>query len=152
MASLAYLLLLPIILLFELRAPQELPVPLLLCLSMGQAGAWLERWERRRADVLAEAAALWNADGDKGLAPERVIARSLSAQAASRFLLYLACYSCVYALVSLCRAWDALPCIPLVTWPVMYGIGLMGAVLSLRTRRAYVALACALGGAILFHL
>lgn len=152
MASLAYLLLLPVAPSLAPHIPEQLPLPLLLCLALGHAGAWLERRERQRADALAEAVETWNAGGKGGITPERAVAFSLAAQAVSRFVLYLLCYACVYAVVVVGGAWGALPSVPALTWNALYGLGLMGAVLSLRTRRAYAVLVCGLAAAILVHM
>lgn len=142
-ASLSYLLILPLQLLLRFSSPQELPLPLLLCLCCASLGAWLERYERLRANVLAEAVDQWVINR-QGLSPERAVGLSLAAQCALRFILYLVCWTALYGIMAWARGHNFIPVVPGMSWSILYGIGFMGAVLSLRVRRAYAVLMAAL--------
>lgn len=152
MSSLAYLLLLPLVLLLDLQAPQQLGAPLLLCLGCAQAAGWLERWERCRSNVLAEKVLCWSAGEGGGLSPERAVALSLGAQALLRYLAYVLCYTALYGVLSLAKTYALLPVLPNLSWNILYGLGFMGAVLAMRTRRAYAVLVGGLLLVLLSHI
>ena len=63
----------------------------------------------------------------------------------SHVLLYAVCYGLLFCLLAVLYARQALPQLSVLSWPMLYAAALMGAVLSLRTRRAYMVLACSLG-------
>ena len=62
-----------------------------------------------------------------------------------RFLLYALCYALLFCLLAVLTARQALPQLLVLNWPMLYAAALMGAVLSLRTHRAYMVLVGSLG-------
>ena len=62
-----------------------------------------------------------------------------------QFLLYALCYALLFCLLAVLTARQALPQLLVLNWPMLYAAALMGAVLSLRTHRAYMVLVGSLG-------
>lgn len=150
-ACLGYLLLFPLTLQLDLQIPEQLPLPMLLCLSCAHMGAWLERGERVYANALADRVIRWNAGGMGGISPGRALGMAIVRHCVLRFLLYLVCYGGIYVLICLGLRYYLVLVTPL-TWNMLYGVALMGGVLALRTRRAYAVLGCAMLGIVLANI
>lgn len=149
--ALSFLLLFSSVLLLDVQAPAQLPLPLLLCVPCAYVASLLERYSRERANASIEPVAVWCAGGG-GLSPRQVIARGLLLQAGYNALLFLTCFVVIIGTLFFVQRWMGLPSAPELSWNILYGLGLMGAVLALRTRRAYAVLCCAVLLILFVHL
>ncbi len=141
--SLSFLLLFPVATHFGLRQPGELLLPLILVMLAAYLGAFLERRLRIHENCLTDRVASWCA-GD-GLAPAAAVARVALLRAVLQLLLYALCYALLFCLLAVLTARQLLPQLLLLSWSMLYAAALMGAVLSLRTRRTYLVLIGSLG-------
>ncbi len=152
-ATLSFLLLYPLCMLFGWQSPEQLPLPLLICILFAHVSAWQESWLRKRNASHDTAVEAWieqptSAPSAKALSPEAYIWRSHWRVLWSSALLYGLCFGLLYFFFAFLVQKQAFPIIPHLTWNILYGVGLLGAVLALRTRRAYWAL----GGSIVLVL
>lgn len=148
--AISFLLLFSSSLLLALEVPGELPLPLMLCVPCAYAVSLLERRLRERTNARIDDVAAWCA-GQGGLSPSRVVLGSLARQAAANGVLFLVCFALAVGTLYVVRNTFGLPVAPGLSWNVLYGLGLLGAVLALRTRRAYVVLGCALILTLVLH-
>ena len=149
--SISFFLLLPTVLLLDIEAPRQLPLPLMLCVPCAYAVSRLERALRGKANEDIGPVTRWCA-GAGGTSPQRVVWRSVTRQIVGNGLLFILCFYPIYGLLALMQHHVGLPEAPGLSWNVLYGVGLMGAVLALRTRRAYAVLGCALTAMLVIHL
>ncbi|MGE9986008.1 hypothetical protein [Desulfovibrio sp. SGI.169] len=143
--SLSFLLLFPLAAHFDLNQPGELLLPLILVMLAAYLGAFLERSLRIHENRLVDRVESWCAGGGHSLAPAGAVLRIMSLRAVLQFLLFVLCYALLFCLLSILTACQTLPRLMLLNWPMLYVAALMGAVLSLRTRRAYMMLIGSLG-------
>lgn len=149
--ALSFLLLFSSVLLCDVQTPVQLPLPLLLCVPCAYAVSLLERRLRERTNASIEPVTAWCA-GEGGLSPAGAIMRGLLRQIVTNAVLFLIAFALVLGTLFGVREWMGLPSAPNLSWNILYGLGLLGAVLALRTRRAYAVLGCALAGLLLMHL
>ncbi len=159
----SFLLLYPLCILFHWYAPSMLPIPLILCLGFGYAASWLEQWHRKKNMAYDACLQEWvenpvagehNAlkedrteqceEKTKGaaiaMAPTEIMAFARWQMLWSAAVLYMLCFALIYAFFYWLQKIYIVPSLPMVSWNVLYGVGLLGAVLSLRTKRAYAVL------------
>lgn len=151
---LSFLLIFSFCLLLDLQIPSQLPILFLLGLPCAYLVASLERRQRQQANIFAAAVQAWcqNPDAGVGLSPEQVVHKALWRVAWTNFGLYMACFILLLVVCLLLQKYEVLLEIPGVTWNVLYGIGLMGAVLALRTKRAYMLLTISLCAIVAWHM
>ena len=135
--SLSFLLLFPLAVHFGLNQPGELLLPLILVMLAAYLGAFLERSLRIHENRLVDRVEAWCAGDGFTLAPAGAVLRVALLRAFLQFLLF-----CLLAVLT---ARQALPQLLVLNWPMLYAAALMGAVLSLRTHRAYMVLVGSLG-------
>lgn len=133
---------------FGFSTPAEAVFPILLCLPLGWLGARLEDLLRVRQNAAYDRLQAW-ARGDAG--PQTRLGRSIlegvAQSAAAHFLFFLAAALSLIGLVGLLLAWDLWqPPQGMFSWGRLWVAASFGGVLSLRSLRAYGALA---GGAAL---
>ncbi len=145
-ATLSFLLLFPLCHHFSWLSPEQLPLPLLLCILFAHVAAGLERWHRVRNTALDARFELWleHPSAPMALSPERIMLRSHWRVLWSSLVLYMLCFVVVYVVFAYLMRHNIFPVFPHVSWSILYGVGLLGAVLALRTRRAYIVLALSL--------
>ncbi len=162
----SFLLLYPLCILFQWYLPSMLPIPLVICLGFGYAASWLEQWHRRKNMAYDACLQEWvekphidesanlkkdlvsscneqEKDAVAAMAPTEIIAFARWQMLWSAALLYMVCFSSIYAFFHWLQKIYTVPSLPMVSWNVLYGVGLLGAVLSLRTKRAYAVLGVA---------
>lgn len=138
--SLSFLLLFPLAMHFSLNQPGELLLPLILVMLTAYLGAFLERSLRIHENRLVDRVESWCSGDGLTLAPAGAVLRVMLLRAFLQFLLFALCYALLFCLLSVLTTRQALPRLALLSWPMLYAAALMGAVLSLRTRRAYMVL------------
>lgn len=143
--GLSFLLLFPLCVHFGLTEPGPLLLPLVLSMLAAYAGSFVEQRQRIRQNRLVDRVEAWCAGSGCGLAPGRAVLHAALARACLQFLLYALSFALIFCLLSFLNARQALPALPKLTWPVLYAAALLGAVLSLRTRQAYLVLFSSLG-------
>ncbi len=153
-ASLSFLLLYPLCLIFSWDLPQQVPIPLLLSIMCAHAAVWLEQWHRSANMSCDARLELWaeNEKNKHGMSPEQIMTQSHWRVLWSSALLYMVCFGVLFGLCSLITVYYGMPSFVGLLWSALYGIGLLGAVLALRTRRAYIVLAFALGAVLLWQI
>ena len=134
--SLSFLLLFPLASHFGLNRPGPLLLPLILVILAAYLGGFMERSLRIHENYLVDRVEAWCAGDCFALTPGQAVLHVVLLRAFWQFMLYL---------IAVLSARQALPQLSILSWPMLYGAALMGAVLSLRTRRAYMVLACSLG-------
>ncbi len=144
--TLSFLLLYPLCLMFDWTLPQQLPLPLFICMLFAHASAWLERWQREQNEANDARLELWveNTANPYALSPECSVALSHWRVLWSAAALYMVCFGVLFGLFTALEHWYVIPMYSSMSWHILYGAGLLGAVLALRVRRAYIVLAGAL--------
>ncbi len=142
-AALSFLLLYPLCLIFQWSMPEQVVLPLVVCILFSHASAWLENWHRSVNASHDARLELWAEDVNNkhGMSPQKILYLSHWRVLWSSALLYVLCFVVLYAFFAVLTLWEWVPVFSHVSWPILYGVGLLGAVLALRTRRAYVVLA-----------
>ncbi len=153
--TLSFILLFSLSLLHGWQEPMQLGIPLLFCVILAHTASWLEKWQRRQNDMLLKGVQVWAecsleapntpkgkhvSHSETSIAPDMVIASAFWRTLWSYALLYLACFVVLHTLFSFMQNIHALPLVPGLSWPILYGMGLTGAVLALRNKRAYAVL------------
>lgn len=133
--ALSYLLTFSMSLLFELHAPGQLVLPLFFTMGSAYASIYLERQQRARANALVETMAAC----EGRLSPDAVVYASIGGRLVQQVGLYLLCFYALYGILRMAVAAlpNGIPFVPGITWEALYGVGAVGALLALRTRRAY---------------
>ncbi|WP_363315625.1 PTS sugar transporter subunit IIC [uncultured Desulfovibrio sp.] len=139
---LSFLLMFPLVRLYGWSAPGALLLPLLLAVLAAYAAAFAERSQRVLLNRIMPAVEGYCRTG-RGCAPGHALLLGISLRACWQFALYLICF------VGLTLVFEGLdsqrrgPLLRNINWPMMYVAAMLGAVLSLRVRKAYsVLLAC----------
>lgn len=140
-ASLNFFIVFCLALVFDWHDPAQFVLPLLLTLPCAWLGAVLERWQYTRNDNALEPLQLWM-QTEGGQSPAHIIARSLLQTACMQGLLFLLLFSTAYALMrgGLDAWFITVFTIPQINWTILYGFSALGAIVALRTRRAYAML------------
>lgn len=141
-ASLNFFMVFCLALVFDWHNPAQFVLPLLLTLPCAWLGAAVERWQYTRNDTALEPLQLWMQGENKGQSPAQIIARSLLQTACMQGMLFLLLFSAAYALLrgGLDDWFVTFFTTDQVTWTILYGFAAVGAIVALRTRRAYVML------------
>ncbi len=128
---------------FGLATPAEAVFPILLCLPLGWIGARLEDFLRARQNAAYESLQAWaRGDAARPVHLGRLILESLAQGGVAHFLFFFAAVLSLISLVGLLRAWDLLqPPQGLFHWGHLWVAASFGGILSLRSLRAYGALA-----------
>ncbi len=145
-ASFSFALLYPLCLVFDWSLPEQLPLPLFFCMLLAHVCAWLERWHRGQNVLFDGCLEAWIYDTKDMLAlsPECIMKFSHKRVLWTSALLYVACFGALCLFFSFLELGMSVPFFHDLSWVLLYGIGLVGAALALRTRRAYTVLACAM--------
>ncbi len=154
-ATLSFLLLFPLCFIFDWFSPSELPLPLLVCIVFAHVSAWLERWHRARNALHDAQLEHWveapTQEPYAALSPEHIILRSHWRVLWSSALVYMFCFALVYVFFKYLVQEQLFPVFYGMSWSQLYGVGLLGAILALRTRRVYVVLSLALVGVVFWQ-
>ncbi len=153
-ATFSFLLLYPLCLIFQWQLPSALPIPFCICLFFGHAASLLEHWQRAKNTYYDTQLELWventcsmekcsaeNQNTDtlqhKGMSPAHIISRSTWRMLWSSSFLYFTSFALLYSFFSWLEKIYFLPVFSEFNWQILYSISLVGAILALRTRRAY---------------
>ncbi len=140
--TLSFLLLYPLSLIFTWQTPSTLAIPLLICLPLAYTIKWLELFHRKQANTYIANLETWVENPQQGTSPQAIIFKSLVRTIIHETLLYLGLFFLLYILFSSFNHTNTMPTIPNMNWTILYSMGLMGAMLALRTKRAYAILLC----------
>ncbi len=162
--TLSFILVFSLAMHFNWQNPVQLAIPLLVCIPFAYTAIWLEKWQRYKNDTLLQRLSLWLKQEEtihttKQICaskhqkmqthitplfkPEAAILSGCIRSIWSYAFLYMCCFGCVYALFFYWQQYFTPLIIPQLTWNMLYGVGLLGAILSLRTKMAYAVLAAA---------
>lgn len=137
---LSFWLFVPLCLHYRWTTPEALILPLFLALGCAYAGSWLERRLRVCHDTGLEPVQRWLAVAGAGQSPCRLTYKAIG----QRFIVHMLLYAGLALLYMQGVAWlyarNWLPVAVGLTWPMVYAVAAVGAVLSLRTQRAYILL------------
>ena len=148
--GLSFLLAFPLCRHFGLTQAGAALLPLFLSMLAAYAATWLELRQRAAQNILAPSLESWCAGG-RGISPARAVLGAALRRAIWQWGFYALWFCTLYLILAVLTAGGHWPRLSLVTWPVLYAAALLGAVLSLRTRQAYLVLMASLGGlALLF--
>lgn len=147
--GMAFLLLFPLSATLSWTQPGVLLLPLVLCMVAAHVGAFCELRYRIHQNHLLDCCTrhlrALPAEGDAAIdpatsryTPECLLSRCLKGRIVWHALLYLVCYAILCLVVSTLLLWDLYPVLPNLDWVFIYAMAIIGAVLSLRERRAYV--------------
>lgn len=146
-ASLNFFLVFCLALVFDWHSPAQFVLPLLITLPCAYLGAMLERRQYARNDIALEPLHNWMLSPTTGQSPGHIIVRSLVQTTLLQGGLFLLLFSLAYVLMlSGVEAFfaDIFNKVQ-VSWKLLYGFAAIGAIVALRTRRAYAALALSIG-------
>lgn len=146
-ASLNFFLVFCLALIFDWHSPAQFVLPLLITLPCAYLGAMLERRQYARNDTCLEPLHSWMLSPTTGQSPGRIIMHSLVQTALLQAGLFLLLFSLVYV-VMLSGVEECFTNIfskAQVSWRFLFGFAAIGAIVALRTRRAYAALALSIG-------
>lgn len=135
MPGFPYLILLTLSSVMGWTEPTALAFPLAVTMPLAYVIPFLEHRQRNlQKNASTKLITLAEGPGPLNNFPGRLIARSFLQQAGGGLLVFLLVYAVVYFIFSL----DHDKLIPLdVDWPILYAIAAIGALLSLRIKRAY---------------
>ncbi len=143
--NLSFLLLFPLCKYFGLTQPGSLLIPLILCMPAAYLAAFCEQRQRIWQNATVDRVEIWCAGKHGGTSPGAALCYSSLRRAFWQICLYCLCFALIFSLLHTLQNHQALPALRAVTWSALYVAALMGAVLSLRTRQAYVVLVGCLG-------
>lgn len=139
--GMAYLLLFPLCATLTWTQPGVLLLPLILSMVAAHVGAFCELRYRVYQNVLLDRVGGLLEQNDLALpipTPEALVARSLFGRVVWHALLYLASYAVLCLVVAGLLDAGLYPVLPSLEWGFVYALAIIGAVLSLRERRAYL--------------
>ncbi len=139
-ATLSFLLAYPFILIFAWPTPSQFALPLLICLGFAYSVRGIELWQRKHNNAYIHQVEQWTKNPQIGLHPKYVIYKSLSQSIWIYALLYLVLFFGLYYLFSILSSNQLLPTIAQFNWTILYAAGLLGALLTLRTKKIYIIL------------
>lgn len=141
-ASLNFFLVFCLALIFDWHEPAQFVLPVLLTLPAAYVSAMVERWQYARNNNSLEYLDRWLHGASGGYSPSRIVVQSLVCTALSQGTLFIVLFAGCYALLlSGADKWlDAMSQFPM-SWTVLYCFAAIGAIVALRTRRAYALLA-----------
>jgi len=128
---------------FGLATPAEAVFPILLCLPLGWIGARLEDVLRVRQNAAYDSLQAWAlGDASRPVHLGRIILEGMVQSGVAHFLFFFAAVLSLISLVGVLRSWDLLQPPPgLFGWGHLWVAASFGGILSLRSLRAYGALA-----------
>lgn len=128
---------------FGLAGPAEAVFPILLCLPLGWIGARLEEYQRTRQNSSYDALLAWaRGEGGWRINPGGQLLRSILQIGALHFLFFVGAVLALASLVGLLRSWGFLhPPQGVFSWGCLWVAASFGGILSLRSARAYAAMA-----------
>ena len=138
--SLSFLLLFPLCRHFGLAEPGNLLIPLIFCMLAAYAAAYGEHRQRISQNPMVDKVETWCAGKPGGLAPGTALFFSSLHRSLWQITLYCLCFAVIFSLLRTLQNSQSLPALRAVTWSALYVAALLGAVLSLRTRQAYMVL------------
>lgn len=136
---LSFLLMFPLARLYGWSAPGALLLPLLLAVLAAYGAAFAERSQRVLLNRLMPAVENFCRTG-KGCPPGGALLAGISLRACWQFALYLACFILLAIIFDGLDSQRRGPILRTINWPMMYVAAMLGAILSLRVRRAYAIL------------
>lgn len=144
-ASLNFFLVFCLALVFDWHEPAQFVLPVLLTLPAAYVSATVERWQYARNNGMLEYLERWMHGQPAGYSPGTIVLRSLVCTAFVQGALFVALFSICYALLltGVYKWLAAMGQFPM-SWLVLYGFAAIGAIVALRTRRAYALLALCL--------
>lgn len=141
-ASISLLLSLGVARYFAMDTSAMLAVPMALSLPASMLSSKMEHWQRRMQDKGYNTVVNWGRKINKqdDVAPTgRVVAVSLLQQFAINIVFFCACLLVLIGTIKLISlVLGYLPVINSVTWPALWFVAALGAILSLRVRRSYL--------------
>lgn len=153
--GMAFLMLFPLCATLSWTQPGVLLLPLVLCMVAAHIGSWCELKYRIQQNCLLDQVAVYLRLSESATSPgttERKLAQNLPEHLVRQCfvgrvcwhaLLYLVSYAILCLVVSTLIEWNLYPVLPNLQWVFIYALATIGAILSLRERRAYVL--CGLG-------
>ncbi len=141
--TLSFLLLYPLCLIFNWQAPSQFAIPLLVCLPLAYTIKWVESLQREQNNAQIAEVENWVNNPKTGNSPQKVIYISLLRFICFETLHYMTLFGLLFFIFHTLEH-NHIFIISGITWSVIFSISLMGAVLALRTRRAYAILCLAL--------
>lgn len=136
---LSFLLMFPLARLYGWSAPGALLLPLLLAVLAAYASAFAERSQRVLLNRLMPAVETYCRTG-RGCPPGGALLLGAGLRICWQFALYLACFILLAGIFEGLDSQRRGPLLLIINWPMMYVAAMLGAVLSLRVRRAYAIL------------
>ena len=146
----SFWLLMPLTLHFSWKTPGPMLFPLFLAALCAYGGAGLERWLRLYRNTVRSRILLWINRDSRGESPARAIGYAILLRIGLLCFFYLIAYVAIGECTASLQARNLLPKMPHLTWPMMYTIAALGALLSLRTRQSYTTLFLALGSVLVY--
>ncbi|MDD4702070.1 MAG: hypothetical protein PHI96_07605, partial [Desulfovibrio sp.] len=104
------------------------------------AAAYFEHRQRINQNPMVDRVETWCADKPGGLSPGAALLLSSLHRSLWQITLYCLSFVVVFSVLHTLQNTEALPALRAVTWSALYVAALLGAVLSLRTRQAYMVL------------
>lgn len=130
---------------FDLTQPGSLLIPLILCMLAAYLASFCEQRQRIWQNAMVDKVEIWCEGKRGGTSPGAALCYSSLRRFFWQIGLYCLCFALIFSLLGILQRHQALPPLQAVTWSALYVAALMGAVLSLRTRQAYVVLVGCLG-------
>ncbi len=150
-AGMAFLLLFPLCATLSWTQPGVLLLPLIMCMIAAHIGAFCElKYRIQQNCLLDQLTRVLNlsegAEAEQGAAapklvqnlPELLVRQCFTGRVCWHALLYLTSYAVLCFVVSTLIDWNLYPVLPNLQWVFVYALATIGAILSLRERRAYV--------------
>lgn len=136
---LSFLLLFPLARHYGWSAPGALLLPLLLAVLAAYAAAFAERSQRVLLNRIMPAVETYCRTGH-GCSPGGALLLGAGLRACWQFALYLLCFALLALVFEGLDSQRRGPLLLTINWPMMYVTAMLGAVLSLRIRKAYSVL------------
>lgn len=149
----AFWLMAPLCLHFQWKTPAPLLLPLLFAVLCAYGGAWLERWMRLYRNTVLGQVHHW-AGHVPGVAcpPGRAVFCAIRQRLLLQLFFFILSYVTVVEMTVSLQARQLLIQVDALTWPTVYAVAALGAVLSLRARQAYLTLGAVLAALALYSL
>lgn len=136
----SFWLMVPLCLHFSWIQPAPMLFPLMLAVLCAYGGAWLERWLRVYRNTSLGQVHRWTAQTAQGCPPAQAVYQSVRQRFFLQLFFFFLCYITILEFTASLQARDLLLHLDALTWPIMYAVSALGALLALRTRRAYAML------------
>lgn len=150
MPSFPYLILLALSSIMGWKEPTVLAFPLAVTMPLAYVIPFLEHRQRNlQKNASSKLITLAEGLGPLSSFPNRLIARSFLQQAGGGLLVFLVVYLSVYCIFSLDHDNGFIPLD--VDWSILYAIAAIGALLSLRIKRAYFVFILCMAALLLFR-